>query len=106
MRTIAALGLLALSTNADVVKRQGYSHGGGATPTNGAPSLGGLKSPSSDFFADIAKALPKGGLGAMLNPEVRKAYKIEQIPAQTNPQAKRVRTTYGPYKIRASNVSS
>jgi hypothetical protein len=106
MKTIAALGVLALSINAGIIKRQGGSYGGGVTPINGTPGLDGLKSPGSDFLANMAKALPKGGLGAMLSPEVRNAYKIEQIPPQMNPKAKRVRTTYGPYKIRASNVSS
>jgi hypothetical protein len=92
MRLVTAVGLLALSVDAGVVKRQEY---------------GDLSSliPKGFDFSKIAKSIPKGGLMAMLNPEVRKAYKVEEIAPKRNPAAKRVRLTYGPYRIKAANVS-
>jgi hypothetical protein len=35
----------------------------------------------------------------------QKAFKIEEIPSVLRKDAKRVRLTYGPYKLRASNVT-
>lgn len=96
MKTAAAIVLLALSANAAVIKRQEHSHDGGVTI--GPTGLGGFKIPGLNF------ALPKGGMAAMLTPEVRKAYKIEQIPPQKYKDARRIRITYGPYKIRATSA--
>jgi hypothetical protein len=48
---------------------------------------------------------PKGGLGAllsMLNPPVQKVFKMEYLKPELNPDAKKIRITYGPYKIRSS----
>jgi hypothetical protein len=104
MKTIAALTLLVLSVNAAVVKRQGHSNNGGTAPGSGFQGFAGLTVPGLDL-ASIAKTLPKGGLGGLMGPTVRKAYKIEEIPPQKNPKAKRIRITYGPYKIRGANAS-
>jgi hypothetical protein len=93
MKAFTTFSLLALSTNAAVVRRQ-----------EGLPGLEGLKIPGFDI-SQIAKSLPKGGLAGLLRPTVKKAYKIEEMKPQVNPQAKRIKITYGPYKIRAANVS-
>jgi hypothetical protein len=46
-----------------------------------------------------------GGLAAAFLP-ARKAFKIEKIAPQTNvPGAKRIKIIYGPYKLKAANVS-
>jgi hypothetical protein len=101
MKTVAAIGLLALSANAAVIKRQDLMAGGFSIPGFGDFS----KIPGFDI-SNIAKSLPKGGLASLMNPSVRSALKIEEIKPLRNPQAKRIRLTYGPYKIRAANVSS
>jgi hypothetical protein len=98
MRTVTTLGLLALSANAVVIKRQGHSHGGGPS-FNNVPGQGFI-------FPGLNFAPPKGGLLQMLKPDVRKAYKVEQIPPQKYKDAKRIKITYGPYKIRATSVGS
>ena len=97
MKTSTVLGLLVLSTNAAVIKRQGHSHDGAST--YGILGLEGFKIPGLNF------ALPKDGISAMFTPSVRKAYKIEQIPPQKYKEARRIRITYGPYNIRATSVS-
>ena len=102
MKTIAALGLLSMSASAAVVKRQHdmANMGGGFK----LPSLDGFKIPGFDL-GNIAKSMPKEGLAGLINPSVRKAYKIETMEPKINPNAKRVKIIYGPYKIRAANVS-
>jgi hypothetical protein len=97
MKAFTTLSLLVLSVNSVVVRRQN---------ADGLfPGLQGLKIPGFDL-SQIAKSLPKGGLAGLLKPEVKKAYKIEEMKPLVNPQAKRIKITYGPYKIRAANVSS
>jgi hypothetical protein len=122
MKTVAALGLLALTANAAVVKRQGHSHEGGGGSTYGSPApksegfkipglesfnlpgLEGLKLPGLNGFK-MKGAMPKGGMMSMMSMPSRKAYKIEQIPPQKYKDARRVRIMYGPYTIRSSKVS-
>lgn len=94
MKFVTAVGLFALAVDAGVIKRQ--------------EGLGDLASliPKGFDLGKIAKSMPKGGLAALFSPEVRKAYKVEDIKPKRNPEAKRVRITYGPYKVKAANVSS
>jgi len=50
-------------------------------------------------------SMPKGGLGSLmglLSPKIQKAMKIETIEPRIRKDAKRIRITYGPYKIRSS----
>jgi hypothetical protein len=99
MKYIAVLSLLSLSANAVVVKRQhDMSNMGGGL------KLDGFKLPAGFDIGKIAKSMPKEGFSSMMNPEVRKASKIEQMDPKIHPDAKRVKITYGPYKIRAANV--
>jgi len=113
MKSAVALYLLTLSANAAVVKRQGHDHGG--APSYGSPAAGGFSIPGLEGFKipglenfklpGLNFAVPKGGFAAMMKPDVRKAYKVEEIPPQKYKDAKRIRITYGPYKVRASSVS-
>jgi hypothetical protein len=97
MKVISTVALLALSANAAVVRRQ---EGGFKIPgLENFPKIPGFD------ISSIAKSLPKGGLAGLLNPTVLKAMKIEEIPPKRMPDAKRIRLTYGPYKIKAANVS-
>lgn len=63
------------------------------TPETGG-SLGALATPGA--FGLASAMLPK-----------KKAMKVEEIPAKTQfPGAKRMRLVYGPYVLKAANVSS
>jgi len=102
MKTAAAIGFLPFFANAAVIKRQGHgggekAHGGGSNGFN-IPGLEGFKFPGMNY------ALPKDGIAAMLNPQVRKAYKIENLAPQRWKDARRVRITHGPYKLGASSA--
>jgi hypothetical protein len=117
MKKVAILSLLSLSASAAVVKRQfglgsmgmnGFEglFGFGVLPgIGGLPALGGLPGLGGFDITKIAKSLPKGGLAGLMRPVVRKANKIEYITPLRHPDAKRIRLTYGPYKIKAANVS-
>jgi hypothetical protein len=97
MKFTTTLCLLVLSANGAVVKRQQKQGGSG---------MGSFNFPGIDL-SSIAKALPNGlpkGGGLIGNREVRKAYKIEQLTPKYDPEAKRIKITYGPYTIRAANV--
>jgi hypothetical protein len=39
-------------------------------------------------------------------PGIRAAYKIESMPSQILPEAKRIKITYGPFKLRGTEVSN
>jgi hypothetical protein len=97
MKAVSMLVLLALSANAAVVKRQA----GGFTLPAGLDKF----IPDGFDISSLAKSLPKGGMANMMNPTVRMAFKVEEIKPTRMPEAKRVRLTYGPYKIKAANVS-
>jgi hypothetical protein len=99
MKQIAALALLSLSANAAIVKRQHDMSSMGSSPLN----FDAFKIPGLDI-QNIAKSMPKGGLSSLMNPGIRKAAKIEEMEPKINPNAKRLKLTYGPYKIRAANV--
>jgi hypothetical protein len=71
-----------------------------------ASLLGLDKLPKGFDVGSFAKSLPKGGLTGFFNPEVRMAFKVEQIAPKRMPDAKRVRLTYGPYKLKAATVGS
>jgi hypothetical protein len=101
MKTIATLAILALSADAALIKRQDHDH----SSMGSMGSMGSKGLPGGFDFKNIGKAFGKGGLlSSFLNPETRMAYKIEELKPVVRPEAKRVRITYGPYKIRASNV--
>jgi hypothetical protein len=87
MKIITVLCFLTFSVNAAVIKRQEHDNSGGG-------GIGGL--------TNIA-TLPKSGL---LTPETQRAMRIEEIQPKVNPSAKRIRLTYGPFKIGVPNVSS
>jgi hypothetical protein len=74
---------------------QGHGHDS-AGKSGGSMSLGGI-------FGGVS--MPTGGgLLNMLVPATQKAMKIEEMPSRLHPGAKRVKMTYGPYKLRASSV--
>jgi hypothetical protein len=113
MKTISTLAVLALSADAAIIKRQGHDHSSMA----GMGSMGGMGKEMGKIggldIQSIIKALGgkggKGGLGGLsglMKPDVRKAYKIEQLKPLIRPEATRVKVTHGPYKIRAANVGS
>jgi hypothetical protein len=62
-----------------------------------------------DQLRDMISALPdmisifNGKAGKMY--PAQRAYKIEQIPPLRRKEAKRIKITYGPYTLRAANVS-
>jgi hypothetical protein len=108
-----AFSLLAFSANAAIIKRHEHNFADG--PTYGAPGLQGFKLPKLEDlkgipglenfkFPGLNFAPPKDGFAAVLSPKVRKAMKIESIPPVQYKDARRVRITYGPYKVRASSV--
>ena len=120
MKTVA-FSLLAFSANAAITKRQGHGNANG--PTYGTSGLQGLNLPGLEGFKlpgldglsipglenfkipGLNFAPPKDGFAAVLRPKVRKAHKIELVPPQKYEDARRIRITYGPYKVRASSVS-
>ena len=63
----------------------------------------------ADQLRDMISALPdiisifSGKAGKRF--PAQKAYKIEQIPPLRRKDAKRIKITYGPYTLRAANVS-
>jgi len=86
MKITLVLGLAAALTNATVVRRQEQSRSDMAGMEKSTPKLAGKAPPP----------LTRQG--------IRQALTIENIIPQINPEAKRIRMIYGPYKIRAANV--
>lgn len=64
--------------------------------------------PSADKLADLIKSGKLGGgkgLGSLMGrAPSTKAAKVEFITPKIRKDAKRIRLTYGPYKLRAANV--
>jgi hypothetical protein len=75
------------------------------------PGLDRRQLPSGDKLAELIKSGKLGGaagkgLGALMGKaQPTKASKVEFIEPKIRPDAKRIRLTYGPYKLRAVNVS-
>jgi hypothetical protein len=82
--------------------------GGGGHAHGAAGKAGGAIS-QADMFWEMAASLPdmmsifNGQAGKKF--PAKKAYKIEQVPSLRRKEAKRVKITYGPYTLRAANVS-
>jgi hypothetical protein len=79
----------------------GHSHGGKSGGTGAVSQM--------DQLRDMAAAIPdmmsifSGSAGKKY--PAQKAYKIEEIPPLRRKDAKRIKITYGPYTLRAANVS-
>jgi hypothetical protein len=98
----------------------GHAHGGGdssASPLAGFPGLdqivsllGGSDAITNMMSSIQAAVMPRvSGLMSTFGPlavkflQSQKALKIEEIPPVLRKEAKRVRLTYGPYKLRGQS---
>jgi hypothetical protein len=91
-----------LFINAITEPRQQGGHGHGGDANNelleGLASLTQSLIPPPEFMSSL------GGLALKFMPTT-KAATIEEIPPVLRNDAKRIRITYGPYKIKGANVS-
>jgi hypothetical protein len=94
MRIFTVVGLLVLLADAAVVRQDFRNHGTSGTSEIKLPGY----HPDMFNMDKVMRSIESS------NQPAAKPYKLESIPPLFNPQAKRIKLIYGPFKVKGSEV--